>query len=183
MFKLVEYFLRVIFSYYKLFLMRLRVFQIYGVFLPEGAYIANIANIKIGEKFSISKFCFLFSQDPAGKSELVIGNRVSLNCNVMINADCGGKIHIGNNVIIGPMTVLRASNHNFGNVNIPIRDQGHSAGFIVIEDDVWIGACVVILPNVTIGKGAVIGAGSIVTKSIPSMAIAVGNPARVIRFR
>ena len=50
-------------------------------------------------------------------------------------------------------------------------------------DDVWIGTNSVVLPGVTIGKGAVIGAGTVVTKDIPEYAIAVGNPARVIKYR
>src|SRR5262249_41348902 len=52
---------------------------------------------------------------------------------------------------------------------------------IIIEDDVWIGANTIVLPGVTIGRGSVIGAGSVVTKSIPSMVVAAGNPARVIK--
>ena len=54
---------------------------------------------------------------------------------------------------------------------------------VVIENGVWIGCNVTILKGVTVGRGAVIGAGSVVTKSIPAYAIAVGNPAKVIKFR
>ena len=54
---------------------------------------------------------------------------------------------------------------------------------ITVEDDVWIGANSVILPGVHINKGAIIGAGSVVTKDIPPYAIAVGNPAKVIKYR
>lgn len=54
---------------------------------------------------------------------------------------------------------------------------------IIIEDDVWIGANSVILPGVTIKKGAVVGAGSVVTKDVPSYAVVCGNPARVIKYR
>jgi acetyltransferase-like isoleucine patch superfamily enzyme len=54
---------------------------------------------------------------------------------------------------------------------------------IKIGDDVWIGARVIILPGVSIGSGVIIGAGAVVTKDIPDWAIAVGNPARVVRYR
>jgi maltose O-acetyltransferase len=54
---------------------------------------------------------------------------------------------------------------------------------VVIEDDVWLGARVIILPGIRVGHGAVIGAGAIVTKDVPPFAICVGNPARVIRYR
>jgi len=67
----------------------------------------------------------------------------------------------------------------FGNEPVP----GHTNGPINIEDGVWIGANALILSGVTIGKGAIIGAGAVVAKNIPSFAIAVGNPIRVIKYR
>lgn len=64
-----------------------------------------------------------------------------------------------------------------------IREQPHTKKPIRIGDDVWIGANVTILKGVCIGKGAVVGAGSVVTRDIPEYAVAVGNPAKVIRYR
>jgi acetyltransferase-like isoleucine patch superfamily enzyme len=61
--------------------------------------------------------------------------------------------------------------------------QGHVFGDINIEDDVWIGANVTILGGVNIGRGSIIGAGAVVTKNVPSMAIAAGVPARLIKWR
>ena len=54
---------------------------------------------------------------------------------------------------------------------------------VIIEDDVWIGARVIILPGVTIGTGSVIGAGAVISKSIPPYSVAVGNPARIVKNR
>lgn len=54
---------------------------------------------------------------------------------------------------------------------------------VVIGDDVWIGARVIILPGVTVGKGAVLGAGTVVARDVPEWAVVVGNPARVVKFR
>jgi acetyltransferase-like isoleucine patch superfamily enzyme len=65
----------------------------------------------------------------------------------------------------------------------PIRGQDLTFAPVVIEDGAWIGAGSIILPGVTIGEGAVVGAGSVVTKDVPPMAVAVGNPAQVIRQR
>lgn len=65
------------------------------------------------------------------------------------------------------MTVFRASNHRFESLTVPIRDQGSEAGYIIVEDDVWIGAGVEVLPNVRIGNSSVVGAGSVVNKDIP----------------
>lgn len=107
---------------------------------------------------------------------------MAFNQNVLIDA-CSGFIKLGNNVIIGPNSVLRAANHIFTDLDKPIRYQGHSGGKIIIEDDCWLGANVIVLKDVTVGKGSVIGAGAIVTKDIPPLSIAVGVPARVIGHR
>ena len=101
----------------------------------------------------------------------------------MINADCGGFIEIGDNCLIGPNVVLRTSNHVFSDRNVPIREQGHIPGRIIIRDDVWIGANVVLLPDVSVGRGAIIGAGSVVTKNVDDYAIVAGVPAKQIGSR
>ncbi|MCX4313573.1 MAG: DapH/DapD/GlmU-related protein [Clostridia bacterium] len=76
-----------------------------------------------------------------------------------------------------------AVNHNFDNRVGNINTQGTTARGIIIEDDVWIGVNAVILDGVHIGKGAVIGAGAVVTKNIGSYCVAYGNPAKVHRQR
>jgi galactoside O-acetyltransferase len=86
-------------------------------------------------------------------------------------------------VLIGPNTVIRASNHNYNRVDIPIRDQGHSGGKIVIEDDVWIGSNAVITPDVVIGKGAIVGAGAVVVHDVSPYDIVGGVPAVTIGKR
>ena len=78
---------------------------------------------------------------------------------------------------------MRTANHKYAHAELNIQDQGHIVADIIIEDDCWIGANAVILSGVHIGRGAVIGAGSIVTKNIPSMAVAVGIPAKIIKYR
>ncbi|VUX54863.1 putative enzyme [uncultured Woeseiaceae bacterium] len=103
--------------------------------------------------------------------------------NVHINASVGGAIRIGENCLFGPNVMMRTANHRYDNPDLPIRQQGHATNDISIEDDVWISGNVVILGGVHIGRGAVIGAGAVVTKDIPSMAIAIGIPAKVIKFR
>jgi acetyltransferase-like isoleucine patch superfamily enzyme len=84
--------------------------------------------------------------------------------------------------LIGSSVHIYVDTHAFDNVNIPIYDQGfYDSKDVLLREGCWIGANTVILPGVTIGKNAVVGASSVVTKSIPDYAIAVGNPARVIR--
>ena len=112
-----------------------------------------------------------------------IGNNSFFNRDVHINADVGGQIIIGDNCLIGPKVVMRTANHRFEIKEVNIREQGHQIADIVIEDDCWIGANAVILGGVHIGRGSIIGAGAVVTKDIPSMAIAVGVPAKVLKYR
>ncbi|MDO8527435.1 MAG: acyltransferase [Deltaproteobacteria bacterium] len=163
--------------------MRWSVWRKFRCFLPSSTIIATPKFIKIGKNLALGKFCQIYCQDPEKGSVLEIGNNVSLNSNAMIIANEGGKIYIGNDVLLGPNVVLRAANHSFESKNIPIRSQGHKGGTIVLEDDVWLGAGVVVLPNVRIGKGSVVGAGSVVTKDIPPFSVAMGVPAHVVRSR
>ena len=94
-----------------------------------------------------------------------------------------GQVRIGNKVRIAANCMIIAGNHRFQNITKPIHGQGVEPGNITIEDNVWIGGSVNILAGVTIGHSSVIGAGSVVTKDIPPMSIAVGAPAKVIKQR
>jgi maltose O-acetyltransferase len=124
-------------------------------------------------KATIEPYCRL-----GGDPKITIGD------NFYMNAGCHllGDITIGKDVMIGPKTVIWGRDHGVSK-DIPMKSQPHSKKPIMISDDVWIGANVTILKGVKIGDGAVIGAGSVVTKDIPPYAIAVGNPAKVIKYR
>jgi len=121
--------------------------------------------------------------------EVGAGGSVIIGDNTHIQAACNikgflGSVVIGRNVQIAPHCAFSPYEHNFEDRNKPINEQGiRSAGDIVLEDDVWLGLGVKVLDGVHIGKGAVIGAGAVVTKDIPAYAIAVGVPAHVIRKR
>lgn len=96
----------------------------------------------------------------------------------------GRGTNIGCNVMMGPECYIYTRNHAFDRIDIPMNQQGASDFHPVnIGNDVWIGARVTILPGVKIGNGAIIGAGSVVTKDVPDFAIVGGNPARVIKYR
>lgn len=108
-----------------------------------------------------------------------IGN----NSGIGVNANLG-IAHIGNNVLMGRDCIAITRNHEFTDKNTLIRKQGYqSEEPIYIGDDVWIGHRVIILPGVHIGKGTVIGAGSVVTKDTPEYSVVGGNPARVLKYR
>jgi carbonic anhydrase/acetyltransferase-like protein (isoleucine patch superfamily) len=116
------------------------------------------------------------------------GGRVIIGADTHIQPRCQfsaylGSILIGRGVQIAPNCAFYPYNHGF----LPdkkIKEQPlQTKGDIVIEDDAWIGVGAIILDGVTIGESSVIGAGSVVTESIPKSAIAVGNPARIVKMR
>lgn len=115
-----------------------------------------------------------------GKQNVEIGEFCVVNSFVHIWAGKSG-VKIGNRVMIASHTSITTLTHDYTNQNMRFISAVDRA--IIIEDDAWIGTHVVILPGVTIGKGAVIGAGSVVTKSVPANAIAVGTPVRVVKYR
>lgn len=160
-------------------------FQYLGekVSIPTGCVFRGEQNIIINNNVGFGLYSQLYAGINRSVELIEIGENTKLNSNVMINADIGGIIQIGKNVLIGPNVVIRASNHNFEKRDELIRLQGHTSGRIIIGDDVWIGANVVILPNISIGTGAVIGAGSVVTKDIADYSLAIGIPAKIIRSR
>lgn len=119
----------------------------------------------------------------AAGTKIRIGDNVYIRRFVTLGADSG--IIIGSNVIISDFVSLISADHEYSNNDTPIRIQGIKIEKkpIIISDDVWIGEKVTILKMVKIGKGAIIGAGSVVTKDIPDYAVAAGNPAKVIKYR
>lgn len=112
-------------------------------------------------------------------SEIYIGENCTINRNTLII----GNVKINKNVLIAPNVVIVGSNHNFERIDIPIKSQGVSSRGIVIEEDVWIGANVTVTDGVKIGKGSIIAAGSVVTKTVESYSIVGGVPAKKIKSR
>ncbi len=110
-----------------------------------------------------------------------IGEDCSINAYSILLG--GGNMRIGNKTQIGPHTVIVPANHKFSNTSTPIKDQGLEQLGIIIEEDVWIGAGARILDGVTLGYGCVIGAGAVVTKSVPPRTVVGGVPAKSIATR
>ena len=144
-----------------------------------GCEFSGAANISFEGVVGIGAYGFFSARG----GSIRIGNNSFFNRDVHINADIGGQIIIGDNCLIGPGVVMRTASHCFEKKEVNIREQGHQIADILIEDECWIGANAIILGGVHIGKGAIIGAGAVVTKDIPSMAIAVGVPAKVLKYR
>ena len=157
-----------------------------------GWFISSAPTIPVFNKLRTKYFCLrhfnigkntLFCSHIRLKGNVSIGKECNFNENVMIASTGEGKITIGDYVIVGPNVVMRNANHGIDSVTVPIRYQGKPIENIVIEDDVWIAANVVILPGAVIKKGAVIGVGAVVRGEIPQYAVAVGVPAKVIKYR
>jgi maltose O-acetyltransferase len=112
-------------------------------------------------------------------SKIAIGDNSGFGMNSRI-----GSVTIGKNVMMGPDCLILTKNHAFDSTDIPMNMQGYKEDSpVTIGNDVWIGQRVIILPALRIGDGAIIGAGSVVTKNVEDYTIVAGNPARVIRKR
>lgn len=188
--------------WYRLFLKKTK-----GLFLVgKNVHISHCRHISCGKNVKFEDYTEVHGLSSEG---LVFGDNVTLSRGVMIRPSsyyggdygaglimgskssigpygyvgCSGKIVIGNNVMFGPKCSLFAENHVFSDTKSTIKSQGVRQKGITIGDDCWIGSNTTILDGVSLGKGVVIGAGSIVTHDIPDGAIAMGVPARVVKFR
>lgn len=162
-----------------------RILYLFASHLPVSFFWINIGQTQI------RAFCGKMILEKCGKcvniekgaqfpSSVELGDHSGIGIRAQIN----GKTIIGKNVMMGPDVCIYASNHAFDRTDIPMNRQGYTPEKpVVIEDDVWIGARVIILPGVHIGTGAVIGAGAVVTKDVPDYAVVGGNPARILKMR
>lgn len=130
----------------------------------------------VGENVNIQKGVYFGKGD-----KISIGNFSGIGENSRLaQAD---EIIIGNDVLIGQELMIITQNHNFSDKNKLIRNQGGIVKPVIIGNNVWIGARVIILPGVTIGDGAIIAAGSVVVKNVSSNSIVGGVPAKIIKYR
>jgi acetyltransferase-like isoleucine patch superfamily enzyme len=92
-------------------------------------------------------------------------------------------VSVSDDVLIGPEVIIYSQNHIYKNLEKKISAQGYLTSSVSICDNVWIGARSIILPGVKIGSNSIIGAGSVVTKDVPSNCVYAGNPAKLIKQR
>jgi acetyltransferase-like isoleucine patch superfamily enzyme len=130
-----------------------------------------------------------FRFDPGGEytyRTIHVGDDVYLGERPIFMAS-DSHIRIGNKVVIGPEVIIAAGNHNtsiVGKFMVDVTEKRPEDDLeVVIEDDVWIGSRAILLNGVTVGRGAIVAAGAVVTKSVPSYSIAAGVPAKVVKFR
>jgi maltose O-acetyltransferase len=107
---------------------------------------------------------------------------LGINANI-IGIGTDGELVLGNDVMMGPDVIIMTRGHNYKDISLPMNRQGGFSKRVVIEDDVWIGFRCIIMPGVTIGKGSVIGAGSVVTRDVAPYTVVGGAPARLLKKR
>ena len=127
-----------------------------------------------------------FPGDIFSWSTISLGSHIFIGPGAIFSASESG-ICIGNKVMFGPRVTIMGGDHNAAELgeymfDVKIKRSGNDLP-VFVEDDVWIGAGAIILKGVTIGRGSIVAAGSVVTKSVPPYSIAAGNPARVLKQR
>lgn len=156
----------------------MRIFLGNRVFVGQYSYLDGQASIlRLGDDVHLARFCTL----RAGEHGIAVHEGAGLNMRSYI--DGNGGVEIGRNALLSPGVQVLSGNHIFDDPNTPIRLQGTAYGKVTIGEDCWLGTNVVVLPGVTIGRGAVVGAGAVVTKDVPELAVAIGIPAKVVGHR
>lgn len=166
--------------------------RLIGAFLDPRAYIHGIRLLNYYNYSHVQpRRRMTIGADPSISPRAVFSNaeRIKIGDRLRLGSGChlwaghgSGTITIGDDVLFGPDVLVTAATYRF-NGGTPVTRQPMDEADIVIGDDVWIASRVIILPGVTIGNYAIIGAGAVVKSDIPAGAIAVGAPARVIGFR
>ncbi len=134
--------------------------------------------IKIGDNVIVSKSCVI----QAKTGPLDIGDNCDIGAHTIISSV--SSITLASSVLIAGNCYIGGARYHMDDLEVPIMNQGiYSRGSVSIGENSWIGASATILDGVKIGRGCVIGAGSLVTKDVPDFGVAVGVPAKVIRYR
>jgi len=153
--------------------------------IQQGAYLDALSHkgLRIGRNVSIGPYTRIECTGTIQKVGVgcSIGDGSGIGAFSFIGA--AGGVDIGKNVIMGQRVSFHSENHVFGDVSVPIKDQGVTSQGIIISDDCWIGAGVIFLDGVTLGCGCVVAAGAVVNKSFPDNSVIGGVPATIIKQR
>lgn len=136
--------------------------------------ISGGGRIRLGSRVGFKGTVTAPSLSTGERGSIRIGDRSFLNEGVTVHSSVG--VHIGSHVMIADYAAVYDTDFHELTPGQPVREEA-----VVIEDDVWIGRGAVVLPGTRIGRGAVVGAGAVVTHDVPPHALVAGNPARVVR--
>lgn len=161
-------------------------YRMLGVELRGYSWIRHISiprqwsDVAIEKNVGLDDGVVLLCSGALHREKILVRSGTYINRYTMLDAH--ERIEIGRNCMIGPHCFITDGDHGT-KMGIPISKQPMRTAPVVIEDEVWMGAGVIVLKGVRIGQGAVVGAGSVVTKDIESFAIALGVPARAVGRR
>lgn len=149
--------------------------------IDPSVQIANARNVRIGDATVIGADCWLtVNRRDADEPRLVIGPRGLLGRRGMVSA--GEYLELGAYLLTGPDCRFLAADHDADNPAVPYAISGVKSDMrMIVEDNCWFGAGASVLGNVHIGRGSIVGAGSMVLKDMPPFSLAVGAPAKIIR--
>jgi acetyltransferase-like isoleucine patch superfamily enzyme len=137
------------------------------------------SRIAIGSNVYIGPGSWLFTRGEEALLEIGDGTRMSGMCVV----SAVSRVRLGRSVLLGRNVYIADNNHGSSDASVPIADQElEKIAPVTIEDGAWLGQNTVILSGVTVGAGAVVGANSVVLEDVPPRAVAVGAPAKVVRW-
>lgn len=142
--------------------------------------VLGIKNIQIGSGTCIGARTWLNVCNRDDSVRMYIGARSLVGRDSMISV--GGRLEIGEFCLFAPRVYISDADHVYDNIMVPYAEQGATAGQVILEENCWLGINTSISGNLTIGRGSVIGANSVVTKDIPPFSVAVGSPAKVIKI-
>ncbi|HHO48752.1 MAG TPA: acyltransferase [Desulfobacteraceae bacterium] len=147
----------------------------------DGRSSESDATIHIGRNVIMSNQVMLSCKD----GSITIGENTGINAQTIIQSTNGCPVVIGRDCILGQgCLVIGGGSYNFDRLDIPIRKQGiRNDGGVEIREDVWLGGKVTVLGGVVLGRGAVVAAGAVVTRSIPEYGICAGVPAKIMKNR
>ena len=152
-----------------------------NVHVGKNTQVLGLNSIKIGEGTVIGEDTWLNDCVRDGKIRINIGSNVLVGRRNMIST--GGKLEIGDYCIFGPNVYVGDADHNFQDTNLPVAMQGATLGkSLVVEENCWFGMNAIISGGITIGRGSVVAANSVVKNSVPPFSVVAGNPAKILKM-
>lgn len=158
-----------------------------NVYIGKMSLLKGAKYVALADNVSISERCIIEVYDSYQKQRFTPILTIGANSHIGDDGHitCINRVQIGNNVRMGRKVFITDNAHGVSDRILldtaPNKRPLASKGPVIIEDNVWIGEMVCIMPGVKIGKGSIIGANAVVTKDVPSYSVAVGNPAKIVK--